>query len=248
MTPSVCLSVNFFNDAQALRGLLETMSRWVDNIYCINAGPGGAYSTDGSIELAESFGATVKYGDIDEGFGRIRTRLIHECGCTFAMILDCDERIYPQINTMLCEGNEAYPAQPTPNLTVTVKPEVINQLDRIRSAIRDPNTLSIRATRRHWFDYSFKRPSQNWFHIPDHQLRIVKNIPELGYERDRRMHERLIDIRTGTTPVYVAQDEQQLGGVFFDHFHLFYRRTQPGKKEANEQNYSRLERGEKMIV
>jgi hypothetical protein len=248
-TPSLCLAVNFYNDAAALRGLLELGSRCFDHIFTINAGPGGARSTDGSIELAESFGATVVFDDIQKGFGRIRTRLLHECGCEWAVILDADERIFPQMYVMTCEGSESYPSVAKPNLVVTVKSDVIDQLAHLRNLISNPGTMAVRATRRHWFDHGMKRPSQNWygpFGNKDHQLRIVRNRAEIGYQRDRVMHERLIDERTGKDPVFAHQDEH--GGVFIDHFHLFYRRTQPGKKEANEKNYERLSRGEPMIV
>lgn len=248
MRPTLGLGINFFNDALAMRGLLETCARWVDNIYCINSGPGGAYSTDGSIELAKSFGAKVTFADMDLGFGVIRTKLLHECGCTFCMILDCDERIFPQINVMTCEGNERYPDTSTPNLKVTVKPDIIDQAGHIRNLITNPATMAIRATRRHWFDYAMKKPAQNWYGQEghkDHQLRILRNLPEIGYQRDRRMHERCLDSRTGRDPEYVSQDEH--GGIFFDHFHLYDRTNRPGHKEKNEVNYSRLERGEKMI-
>lgn len=249
MTPTLALGVNFYNDAASMRGLLETMSRWVDNIYAINSGPGGAYSTDGSIELARSFGATVAFGDMDDGFGRIRTRLLHECGCTFCIILDCDERIYPQLNVMKCEGDESYPQHNPPNLKVTVLPDVIDQMGHIRNLIKNPLVMAIRSTRRHWFDYTMRKPSQNWYGPngnKDHQLRILRNDPHIGYQRDRKMHERCLDDRTGKDPVFVAQDEH--GGIFFDHFHLFDRVNQPGKKEENEQRYARLERGERMIT
>lgn len=247
-SPSLALGVNFFNDAPALRGLLETMARWVDNIYCINSGPGGAYSTDGSIEVARSFGATVNFADMDAGFGVIRTRLLQECGCTFCIILDCDERIYPQMNVMTCEGTEKYPDVPNPKLTVTVKPDVIDQMGHLRNLILNPDTMAVRSTRRHWFDYAMKRPAQNWYGpsgIKDHQLRILRNLPSIGYQRDRKLHERCIDTRTGKDPVFVSQDEH--GGIFFDHYHLHERVNQPGKKEANEKNYERLSRGEPMI-
>lgn len=247
-TPSLCLCINFYNDAPALRGLLEVGARCFDHIFTINAGPGGAKSTDGSIELVESFGGTVVYDDIQQGFGRIRTRLLHDCGCEWGVILDADERIFPQMYVMTCEGDEKYPDCPEPKLTVTVKADVIDQMGHLRNLIWNPETMAVRATRRHWFDFAMKRPAQNWYGPNgnrDHQLRIVRNHPEIGYERDRVMHERLLDARTGKDPVFVRQDDH--GGIFIDHFHLHFRRTQPGKKESNEANYARLSRGEPMI-
>ena len=229
-----------------MRGLLETGARYFDNIFCVNAGIGGAYSTDGSIELCHQFGATVVYDDIQRGFGAIRTRLIHECGCEWAAIFDADERWFPQIQMMTCEGTEKYPEQQDPKLIVTHHKEIIDQGGQLKNIIQDPNINAVRTTRRHWMDFSMKKAAQNFQAIQDHQLRIVRNHPAIGYETKRVMHERLIDSRTGTTPTFREQDP--IGGPHHDHFHVWFRRTQPGKKEKNEENYGRLERGEKMIV
>lgn len=249
MNPTISLCANVYQDAAALRGLLEVGARYFDNLFIAHTGPGGAYSTDGTIELCEQFGATIIYDDIQKGFGVIRSRLIHECGCSWAFLLDADERYWPLIETMECYGTESYPAQQEPKLTVVHRKEVINQGAQLKEMIKRNDIDSIRSSRRHWFDFAMKRPSQNWFGPngnKDHQLRIVRNTTDIGYEKGRVMHERLLDYRTGRTPRFAEQDEY--GGQFHDHYHLHFRRTQPGKKEKNEENYSRLERGEKMIV
>lgn len=243
---SVSACINFYNDATALAGCLESASRWADNIFCINSGPGGAYSTDGSIELCEKFGATVVFDDIEKGFGVIRSRLIHDCGCTFAFILDADERFHPQLPILHCEGNESYPQVEAPNLSVHIRPGVVNQGERLREMMARPDTLAIRSTRRHWFDFSMRRPTQNWLHNADHQLRIIRNLPELGYVKDVKMHEQFLDTRTGQCPTYIEQDNYM--GLFHDHYHMFYRTNYPGKKEFNERNYSRLAGGERMLL
>lgn len=241
---SICLAVNFYNDAIALRGLLEIGARYFDNIYTICSGPGGAKSTDGSIELVEQFGGTVKFDDIQKGFGVIRTRLIHECGCDWAYILDCDERFLPLVNMMTCEGTESYPQVADPKLTVTVRPEVINQGAQLKHIITQPDIFAVRMTRRHWFDFTMRKPTQNWMLNRDHQLRCVRNVPEMHYETKRVMHERLMLGNSFDIP-YATQDD--LGGIFTEHHHMFYRRTQPGKKEENEARYLKLERGEPMV-
>lgn len=237
---SIACCINFYNDALALRGLLETSAPFFDNIFTVNAGPRGAYSTDGSIELCEQFGATVVFDDMQKGFGAIRTRLIHDCGCTWAFIMDSDERFHPQMPRLHCEGVERYPEHATPNLS-TFKKELHDQGVWLKRAIMLPGARAIRTSRRHWFDFSLNKPCQNWLHHPDPQLRIVKNLPEVGYVTNKVMHERLLDTSTGGDPVYVEP------GIFHDHYHCFFRRTQPGKKERNEENYSRLERGESML-
>lgn len=244
MNTSIALCCNFYNDAPALRGLLETAAPFFDNIFCINSGPGGVKSTDGSIELVEQFGATLVFDDIQRGFGAIRTRLIHDCGCTWAFICDADERFHPSLPVMHCEGTESYPQNPSPSLSVFHKPEVCQQGALLRRLINRPDIMAIRSTRRHWFDFSMKKAAQNWLHNRDHQLRIVRNLPEMQYIAEVKMHERLA-CKLGE---FTFANQDDYGGIFHDHYHLFYRRTQPGKKEANEQNYSRLERGESMLT
>jgi hypothetical protein len=240
MTPSIALCCNVYNDAPALRGLLESASPFFDNLFIVHSGPGGARSTDGTIELCEQFGATIVFDDIQRGFGAIRSRLIHDCGCTWAFIADADERFHAKLPKMHCEGVEKYPEIEHPNLSTFKLPEIHDQGAILKEAMKNTVAKAIRTSRRHWFDFTLNKPCQNWLTIPDHQLRIVKNIPEVAYQKDRVMHERLLDYDTGLDPLFLAPN------LFHDHYHCFYRRTQPGKKEFNEKNYQRLERGEPM--
>lgn len=240
--PSISLGCNVYNDAPALRGLLESAAPFFDNLFIVHSGPGGAKSTDGTIELCEQFGATIVFDDIQRGFGAIRSRLIHDCGCTWCFIMDADERFHPQMPVMHCDGIEAYPQIANPNLSTFKQIEVHDQGALLRKAMTDTRAKAIRTSRRHWFDFSLNKPCQNWLRIPDFQLRIVRNLPEIGYQTDRVMHERLLDHSTGQDPIFLSP------GIFHDHYHCFYRRTQPGKKEANEANYQRLERGEAMLA
>lgn len=239
---SIALAVNVYNDASALRGLLELSSGYFDNLFVIHSGPGGALSTDGTIELCESFGIKPVFDDMNRGFGAIRTRLLHDCGCEWAMVLDADERFFPLINAMSCEGTDRYPNPPNPKLTVEKTPHVINQGSHVKYHINNPALMAMRFTRRHWFDFAMTRPAENWGRIWDHQLRCVRNNPAIHYTL--AMHEALVDERTGETPRFMEQDP--VGGPHIDHFHLYFRKANPGHKEANEQNYGRLSRGEKM--
>lgn len=242
---SIALACNVYQDAHAVRGLLETSARYFDNLFFIHSGPGGARSKDGTIELIEKFGATIVYDDIQRGYGYIRSRLIHECGCEWAFIMDADERFIPQMNALECDGDEEYPKIQEPNLKVTVKRDVIDQGAHVKNLITNPATMAIRSTRRHWFDFTMRKPTQNWLRNRDHQLRIVRNHPEIRYVQQVVMHERLIDTRTGKDPQFVMQDD--IGGPFHEHFHMAFRRAYPGHKERNEENYARLSKGEKMI-
>lgn len=248
MNESIALASNVYNDAAALHGALETAQRFFDNLFFVHAGPNGAYSTDGTIELLEKYGATVVFDDINKGFGAIRTRCLHDCGCTFAAILDADERFYPELPVLHPEGQEKWsPGQPRPNLSVHVREGIVKQGELIRNLMTQPNIMAIRATRRHWFDFSMKHPSQNWIATErDHQLRIVRNIPEIEYRSNVKMHEKLVDLRTGCDPTRANQDDYF--GPFIDHFHPFFREAYPGSKEFGEANYARLERGEPMLA
>jgi hypothetical protein len=234
-SPSIAMCCNVYNDVSPLRGLLETSARFFDELFIVHSGPCGARSNDGTIELCESFGCRIVFDDIQKGFGVIRSRLIHEHGCEWGMILDADERFFPMSPELDC----------SPDLIASPRPLPCHQGDTLRRIIADPRAMAIRTTRRHWHDFSMTRPTQNWFENCDHQLRIVRNVPEIAYQSDRVMHERLIDSRTGHDPVFYEQDDYL--GPFHDHFHMYFRNTEPGKKEANEINYSRLERGETML-
>lgn len=240
---SIALGVNFHNDSAAMRGLLELGSSYFDNIYALDASYDGKFSTDGSIELLESYGIKPILDDINKGFGAIRTRLIHDCGCEWVMIMDCDERFHPLINAMTCEGTDRYPNQKEPNLKVIKSEDVINQGAHVKNQIKNPELMALRFTRRHWMDFTMTKPAENWNLIWDHQLRCVRNNKQIHYTLN--MHEALVDDRTGKTPKFLEQDP--IGGPHYEHMHMAFRKEQPGHKEANEKRYASLSRGERMI-
>lgn len=247
MSATICAALNVYNDAPALRGALECFSRFFDNIFVIHSGPGGAISKDGTVDVCREFGIDPKFDDIEKGFGVIRTRLIHECGCDWVAILDADERFFPLLPILHCEGTDGWsPGTPYENhLKLEVRDDICNQGALLRALINNPQYKAVRATRRHWFDLGMRRPTQNWHRIPDHQLRIVKNEGEICYRSEVKMHERLIDERTGTEPVFYQQGDY--AGPFIDHYHCAFRQAFPGSKEENERRYQRLERGEPML-
>ncbi len=227
-----------------MRGSLEASSGYFDNIFCIVTPPGGeANKDDETCDLLREFGIDPKFGDINEGYGVIRSRLIHECGCEWGMILDSDERFRPSQEVLKCDGSERYPEQRNPAITVRKSTELIYPGITLKEAIKNPNIDAVKGVRRHWFDFTHTRPSQNWHQHPDWQLRIVRNIPEISYKTNVRMHEQLIDSRTGQTPKHFTGEN-----IYWDHYHLFYRFAHPGTKERNEENYGRLSRGEPMLA
>lgn len=242
------MSCNVYNDAVAMRGLLETASQYFDELFVVHSGPNGAYSTDGTIELCEQFKVKLVFDDIGKGFGVIRSRLIHEHGCEWAMILDADERFHPTMPQLICEGDATWDiGNPLvrPNLKVIEGTDINIQGYALKEIIQSNDLMAVRTIRRHWMDFTHKNPTQNWNLIPDHQLRTVRNVPEVKYVSDIKMHERLIDTRTDQDPLHIANNELL---IFHDHYHPFFRNNYPGTKQFNEQNYQRLERGEKTIL
>jgi len=163
--------------------------------------------------------------------------------------LDADERFHPTMPQLNCEGDATWDlGNPLvrPNLTVTNTPNVNIQGYALKELIASNDSLmAVRTIRRHWLDFTHKNPTQNWNLIPDYQLRTVRNVPEINYQSDVKMHERIIDGRTGNEPLHINDDSLL---IFHDHYHPFFRNNYPGTKQFNEQNYQRLEKGEKMIT
>jgi hypothetical protein len=246
MGKSIAACLNVYNDAAPLRGALEACQAYFDNIYVIHSGPGGAVSTDGTMEVLAEFGIKPVMADIQEGFGVIRTRLIHGCGCDWAFIMDADERFFPALPILRCHGTDRYPHVQEPALAVTRAQELIYPGKYLREMIEQPNIDAIKTIRRHWFGFDMQRPAENWERIKDWQMRIVRNVEHIGYASKVRMHERLTDLRSNNEPRHLTGDD--IGGPFHDHFHLHFRRARPGHKEGNEQNYERLSRGETMLA
>lgn len=229
--PSLGLATNIYNDANALPGLLELASGYFDDIVFLHAGPQGAYSTDGTIEIIEKWGCRIVYGSIDEGFGVVRTRAIHLPSTEWVAILDTDERFYPLAPVLRCDAN----------LNVVMDGEPYNQGAWLRSLLNWPNIDAICTIRRHWHDFTWKRPTQNWHAIPDYQLRIVRNIPEVHYASQTRMHEHCIDSRTGQNPRYRKPEFPH--GPFHDHFHLHYKAMEPEQRLHDIQIYDAIHEG-----
>ena len=255
------LVANVYNEVNALPGWLETHTPFFDDVRVLHAGPQGEYSNDGTIELLNKWHIPVEYCAIDEGFGAVRTRALHMSPCEWVMILDADERFYPIHRILNCNG------EPTPhdeadailrgydfrdgkkpdwndidrlgaNLTIT-KGVVYQQGDLLRTLIDSAGGEcdSVTVSRRHWHDFSFKRPTQSWIREPDWQMRIVRNRPDIRYDTNTRMHERLGGIRQ-TTGGGIQH------GPFFDHFHFFFKRMEEDQRAHDVEIYDKIHAGE----
>ena len=73
MPVTIGLVANVYNEANALPGWLECHLPYFDDVRIFHAGPGGARSDDGTMELLEKWHIPVAFGAIDDGFGAVRT-------------------------------------------------------------------------------------------------------------------------------------------------------------------------------
>src|ERR1700761_709290 len=74
-----------FNEAQKIKAAIETVL-WADEIVVVDS-----YSTDNTVEIAESLGARVVQVQF-KGFGDLRNRAVEACTHDWIFSLDSDER------------------------------------------------------------------------------------------------------------------------------------------------------------
>lgn len=240
MNNSLGLAVNFYREPNTLPGLLENASRFFDDMLFISAPPSGAAPDDESIAIIEKWGARIIHSSIDDGFGVIRTKCIHESSTEWVMITDCDERIFPWLPVYALHGAGRYPDDLNPALSVGIAESSFNQKARLREMLEHEcrSADSIRLSRRHWMNWSMTQPCQRWDDYPDWQLRLMRNRPYIGYQSMTKMHERAIDTRTGVDPIYATGDT--IRGPFFDHFHVPAKAMEPEQRAEDIRTYDSL--------
>lgn len=256
---TIGLVCNLYNEVNALPGWLETHTPFFDHVAVMHSGPQGARSNDGTIEILEKWNIPITYDSIDSGFGAIRTKTFRLSPCDWVMLLDADERFYPLHRTLNCTG-ESTPHNEVDtilqsydfsNLKTTLPNwenltrlgaklrvqtfEPYNQGEHLRQII-EGDWDAIATIRRHWHDFSFKRPTQNWHTDPDWQLRCIKNIDSIGFSLHTRMHERL----EGANNVFHAD---QTRGPFFDHFHFTFKKMEQSQRAHDVTVYNAINDG-----
>lgn len=257
---TIGLVANVYNEINALPGWLETHLPYFDDVRVLHAGPKGAYSNDGTIELLERWKVPVQFCAIDDGFGVVRTKALRMSPCDYIMLLDADERFFHVNRVLQCTG-ESTPhsevdailqtydfrdlktmipnweniARLGANLKVDIG-STYNAGESLRRMI-DQKYDAIVTIRRHWHDFSFKRPTQNWHNDPDWQMRLVRNDPSIHFDVSTRMHERLV----GANNVFHAV---QTYGPFFDHFHFTFKRMEQKQRGHDVAIYDRIHAGE----
>ncbi len=263
MPKTIGLVCNLYNEANALPGWLETHAPFFDHIGVYHSGPQGAKSTDGTIEILEKWKIPITFGSIDAGFGVVRNATFRCSPCDWVMLLDADERFYPVHRKMVCEG-ESTPynevdailqtydfhdlkttlpnwenlARLGANLRVFIE-GAYDQGARLREIIqRNPDLDAIPTIRRHWHDFTFRRPTQNWHTDPDWQLRLVRNDPRIHFDAGTRMHERLVGVKD-------SYNADMFYGPFFDHFHFTFKRMEQEQRAHDVAVYNAINDGKK---
>ncbi len=238
---SISCAVNVYNDNLALPGLLENASQWADDIVVIHAGPNGKRSTDGTIETLEAWGIHPIMDKIDDGFGVVRTRLIRAAKTDWVFIMDADERFHPLAPAMSCHGEEGYPQFKDPKLTIAV--HGIAQQGVLLKDLMTHNGLMIRAARRHWFDFTWKRPCQNWCIEADWQFRILRNSPLIHFDPKEKMHEKIELVSDGGMPAHSTCWFGDPMGLHIDHYHCFFKSKEPEQRKEDLDIYEALATG-----
>ena len=241
MTPSIGCACNFYNEGNALHPFLENVTRFFDDVLLIHTPPEGRVD-DESVDIAKKWGVKLLFDNIEKGYGKIRTDLIHKSTTEWVMIMDADERFYPELPLLSCQGEEAYPEHPYPNLSVSVVAACYSQAELLKSMMQYADGgLAIRTCRRHWMDTTMRHPCQNWLIRPDWQLRIIKNDKNVGYDPKIRMHEQLLDFRTGKTPKHVTASVEK--SLYHDHFQITYKGMEQEQLEEDRRIYESLQSG-----
>lgn len=240
MSVSIGMVCHFWEEANALPGLIETAGQFFDELLFVSTPPKGAPPDDESVAIIQKHGCRLLFDTIDDGFGAVRTRALHSLTTEWGMIMDADERFYPTHRVLHCHGTDKYPETKTPNLTIEIHDPLYNHGKALRDMISISNYDCIRASRRHWFDFSWKKPCQNWHQIPDWQARILRNKPNIGFQSDVKMHEKVRDFNTGGEPAMWRGDSTSRG-IFFDHFHCYFKPMEPENNKSDMAIYQALD-------
>lgn len=260
MSITIGLVANVFNEVNALPGWLETHLPFFDDVRITHSGPQGKFSTDGTIELLEKWGVPIVYDTIDDGFGAVRTRAVRRSPCEYVMLLDADERFYPVHRMMVCTGVSTPPSEVDAilqtydfcdlkamhsnwenvgRLGAQLRTDIKDTYDqgaRLREILENYRPDAVATMRRHWHDFSWRRPTQNWHEVPDWQLRVVRNDAKIHWDAAKKMHEQLI----GAVDVFRADVTR---GPFFDHMHFTFKRMEPKQRAHDVRVYDAIHEG-----
>ena len=259
---SIGCVANVYNEAAAIGGWIESAVSFFDDVRVYHTGPGGVYSIDGTIEVCEKWGVPVTFGSIDDGFGVVRTKAFRLCPCEWVIVLDADERVHRFAPLLECVGQSTPPNEADAILqaydfrdlkTLIPNWENLRGLGRnltvncigaydqgafIRGIADCAEVDAIVCYRRHWHDFSWQHPTQNWQTDPDWQMRFVRNVDRIYYDPGKRMHEQLLGVQNPYRP----QDNR---GPFHDHYHFSFKRMEVEQRAHDVAIYDAVHDGRK---
>lgn len=239
-SPSFGLVFSFFDERYALPGLLENAAPYFDDIVAFSAPPEGETATEEDIGLLEKWGVRIVHDTIEEGFGPLRTRMITAPDTEWTWISDCDERHFCPL-VLGCEGTESWDMTPDHRPAIkAVKHGLYDQFGMVKQILgENPAADAVLAVRRHWFDWTYCNPTQNWAAVtPDWQCRILRNTESTSFRGG--MHEGCYSQKTGTMPTHLKMDPADPKGVFFDHFHIPIKSFEAENRQLDIRTYDRL--------
>jgi hypothetical protein len=115
---------------------------------------------------------------------------------------------------------------------------VYDQEKLLRDILEDTDLDAVKVMRRHWHDFSFTRPTQNWHTSPDFQMRLLRNHNSIYFAQDTRMHERVVGVNQIHSPNFTH-------GPFLDHYHIPFKRMESTQRGHDIAIYGAIDRGEK---
>jgi hypothetical protein len=241
---SVAACFNVHAEQYALPGALENASQWADHIHVAVCTPGGGPTDDATMDILRAWGITPVFIDIMQGFGVIRTRIVRECGCDWGIIMDADERIMVNGKVLRCHGNDQFPGTLNPQNSVEVIDQSFCHWRWLKGVIdgAGDDYDAVRTCRRAWMDIAMKRPAQNWAKHADWQCRILRNAEYIGYDPHVKIHERIVDFRTGAGPKMFQIDDPDRN-LYHEHHSNFFKPMEKTQNEEDIRIYNSLEDG-----
>lgn len=240
--PSIGVAATFRDECNALPGFLEMATAFFDDVLLVDCSPDANPSTDGSLDIIRKWGLPhPPCWDLNAGFGAVRTQLLKTSRTDWTVIMDIDERMHVTFPVLSCDGDESYPDVENPKLRVSVADSSYNHRDWLLLKIKEAERTGakgVRFCRRHWFDTTYRRPTQNWMKNRDWQLRCMKSRDSVGYKSDVKMHETAWDYARNDGPVYVEDDLMR--GPFFDHLHCHFKPMEPEQRREDIRVYDAL--------
>lgn len=246
-SPSIGVAATFRDEVNALPGFLESASAFFDYIFLADCSMDLTPSTDGSLDIIRKWGLPDPPAwKLSNGFGAVRSQLVHSSPTDWTVVLDIDERMHTALPVMNCEGTDRYPAVMVPDLRVTRGMEMFDHkrvlIDAIIKAERR-GFKTVRFSRRHWFDATYTRPCENWMIVRDFQLRCMKSRAGVGFTEIPRMHERAWDFDLKRDPEYIEDDPMR--GPFIEHLHCHFKPMEHGQRCQDIIAYDILDRSDK---